>query len=405
MQVTGAIFHWVRAIRFLGADSSFPAALEELDDPVLPTGQWARVAVSFGGICGSDLHLFSPASDGSPTLVSFATPPFVLGHEIVGTIIEVGNDSSWSVGTRVAVDPILPCAVRGIEPLCVNCARGWAASCLELDTKVLTPGRSLGFTDGLGGGWAEQVLAHSSMLHEIPDEVSDRSSVLHEPISIALHGMGRRPPEPSTPVLIVGGGVIGTATLIALRALFPHNEVTVLVRHDHQINVAQICGATHVVCGTGATAFEQLAELIGTRPVGVGEDWMLTGGYPYVVEAGGSASSVTDSFRAVANRGTVIELGATGTGRIDMTSLWYKEATLIGSVDHGRDPKASIGEARPGRDHSIDVALDILAKGGLPEEVVITHEFELEDYRDAVAAGVNKSASKAVKVVFRPSGH
>ena len=92
---------------------------------------------------------------------------------------------------------------------------------------------------------------------------------------------------------------------------------------------------------------------------------MLTGGYPYVVEAGGSAASTTDAFRAVDNRGTIIQLGAVGTGRIDMTALWYKEAVLIGSVDHGRDPKASIGLAPEGRDHSIDVALDILAKADL----------------------------------------
>jgi threonine dehydrogenase-like Zn-dependent dehydrogenase len=93
-----------------------------------------------------------------------------------------------------------------------------------------------------------------------------------------------------------------------------------------------------------------------------------------------------------------------GTGRIDMTALWYKEAVLIGSVDHGRDPKASIGEAWTGRDHSIDVALDILAKGAFPEEVVVTHEFPLEGYRDAVTAGINKGASKAVKIAFRPNG-
>ena len=393
----------VRAIRFDGVDSSFPAALAEVPDPTLPNAQWARVEVSYGGICGSDLHQFSPASEGSPTLTSFATPPFILGHEIVGTIIEVGEDCPWSVGTRVAVDPILPCLTRGIDPPCANCARGWVASFLELDTGVLTSGRSLGFTDGLGGGWAEQVLAHSSMLHPIPDEVMDRAAVLHEPISIALHGMGRRPPDSGDPILIVGGGVIGITTLIALRSLFPTNEVTVLVRHPHQVAIAEACGATHVVCASGLEAFQQLAELMGTRAVGAGQDWMLSGGYPYVVEAAGSASSMTDSFRAVANRGTVIELGAMGTGRIDMTALWYKEATLIGSVDHGRDPKASIGEAQPGRDHSIDVALDILARHSFPDGLVVTHEFPLEGVREAVSAGVNKNLSHAVKVAFRPN--
>ncbi len=393
----------VQAVRFDLADPGFPASLAEVPEPQLPTGEWARVAVARGGICGSDLHLFSPSGGGSPTLVSLGTLPFVLGHEISGTVIEAGPDCSWSAGARVAVDPILPCRVRGIDPPCATCARGWPSSCLELDSRVLTPGRSIGYTDGLGGGWAEQVVAHASMLHAIPDGVPDRVAALHEPVSIALHGLGRRPPEGDDPVLVVGGGIIGLATLAALAALFPANPVTVLVRHAHQAAAARACGATHVVHGSGAEAFEQLAAIRGIRTVGSGQDWMLVGGFPYVVEAAGSAGSLTDALRAVANRGTVILLGALGTGTVDMTPLWYKEAVVIGSVDHGRDPAASIGLAVPGRDHSIDVALDVLARDGFPDDLVITHEFPLAGYRDAVRAGLDKVASNAIKVVFRPS--
>jgi threonine dehydrogenase-like Zn-dependent dehydrogenase len=361
------------------------------------------VSVATGGICGSDLHLFAPSGGGSPTLVSVGTLPFVLGHEIAGSIIEAGPDCPWAVGTRVAVDPILPCLVRGIVPPCANCERGWPSSCLELDSRVLTPGRSIGFTDGLGGGWADQVVAHASMLHEIPSGVPDRIAALHEPISIALHGLGRRPPDPGASILVIGGGIIGLATLIALKALFPDNPVTVMVRHPHQALAASACGATHVVEGSGAEAFDALAGILGVRAVGSGQDQMLVGGFPYVVEAAGSAGSTTDALRAVDNRGTVILLGAMGTGRVDMTPLWYKEAVVIGSVDHGRDPKASIGRAPPGRDHSIDVALDILAHQQLPDDLVVTHEFVLEDYREAVQTALDKVTTKAVKVVFRPA--
>jgi threonine dehydrogenase-like Zn-dependent dehydrogenase len=242
------------------------------------------------------------------------------------------------------------------------------------------------------------------MVHPIPEGVPDRTASLHEPISIALHGLGRRPPDPGEPILIVGGGIIGLAALIALRSLFSDHDVTVLVRHSHQADAALACGATHVVQGSGAAAFEQLSTLLGTRVVGSGDEWMLVGGYPYVIEAAGSAGSMTDSLRAVANRGTVLMLGAMGTGRVDMTPLWYKEAVVIGSVDHGRDPKASIGTAESGRDHSIDVALDILAQRRFPGDVVVTHEFPLEAYRQAVGAALDKEASRAVKVVFRPGG-
>lgn len=96
----------MKAVRYDLADASFPASLVDVSEPILPTGRWARVAVGVGGICGSDLHLFAPPSGGSPTLRGIADFPFELGHEIAGTIIEVGDDCPLAVGTRVAVDPI-----------------------------------------------------------------------------------------------------------------------------------------------------------------------------------------------------------------------------------------------------------------------------------------------------------
>ena len=117
---------------------------------MLPTGEWVRLSVGVGGICGSDLHLFAPASEGSPTLRGIADFPFELGHEIAGTIIEVGDDCPFAAGTRVAIDPTIPCLPRGIDPPCANCSKGWASSCLNFDSHVMTGGRAL----GTRGGWA-----------------------------------------------------------------------------------------------------------------------------------------------------------------------------------------------------------------------------------------------------------
>jgi D-arabinose 1-dehydrogenase-like Zn-dependent alcohol dehydrogenase len=134
------------------------------------------------------------------------------------------------------------------DPLCANCARGWTSSCPELDSRVVSGGRTLGFTKDLGGGWAEQVLAHASMLHTIRDTVPDRAASLHEPVSIAC-------------------------------------PVTVLARHDHQAAAAAACGADHVMQTDGTSAhFEELARLSGSRVIGRKADVMLMGGFPYVVE-------------------------------------------------------------------------------------------------------------------------
>jgi threonine dehydrogenase-like Zn-dependent dehydrogenase len=228
----------VRAVQFDMADPAFPASLVELDEPHLPGAGWARVAVTAGGICGSDLHLFAHNTGPSPTLAALGAFPFVLGHEIAGRVVEAGAGCPWPEGTRVAVDPCIPCLPRGIDPPCTNCARGWTSSCLNLDSRIVSSGRSLGFTTNLGGGWSEQVLAHVSMLHPLPDEVPDQAACLHEPISIACHGLLRAPPDDGDPVLVVGAGIIGLASVAALKGLFPRCPVTVLARHPHQAEAA-----------------------------------------------------------------------------------------------------------------------------------------------------------------------
>ena len=393
----------MRAVQFDYVDPGFPASLVDVPEPELPGAAWARVAVTTGGICGSDLHLFTHNVGPTPALFSMGTIPFVLGHEIAGSVIEVGPACSIDVGTRVAIDPCIACLPRGIDPPCDHCARGWSSSCLNLDSRRVSVGRTLGFTQGLGGGWADQVVAHESMLHRMPDTISDRGASLYEPLSIACHGLLRAPPEDGAPVLVVGAGVLGLAAIAGLKGLFPGSPVTSLARHPHQGTAAAACGADHVVMTEAANAhFEQLAQLSGSRVVGFKSDLMLMGGFPHVVEAVGAPGSVTEALRAVRHRGTVLLLGAAGVSEVDLTPVWYKEAALVGSIDHSVDAGAAPGLAGgPGR-HSVDRALDVLAAGLFPDDVVVTHEFELEQYREAITTAIDRADARALKVVFRP---
>jgi L-iditol 2-dehydrogenase len=389
----------MRAVEYNLKDPAFGAELIELDEPALPSSQWARVEVTVGGICGSDLHLFGHVPLRAPALAGFWTFPFLIGHEIAGRVVEVGSDCDIAVGTRVAVDPVLSCAARAVNPVCRMCAAGREASCLELGRGVMTPGMSIGFTTGLGGGWADQVLAHRSMLHPIPDAVPDAIASLHEPVSIGVHGLLRKPPRDGDPVLIVGAGIIGLAALAAVRALFPACEVTITARHEHQAAAARAAGAHHVVFSQDRSAhFEELAQISGAEVSGRGRGQMLLGGFPYVIEAVGGLESVTESIRLVDYWGTVLFIGAGGMGEVDLSALWFKEAELVGAWNHAHGTHPTRGTH-----HSIDLALEILAHGGLPESVV-THAFALEDVREAVATAIDKRDSHAIKVVFRPNG-
>jgi threonine dehydrogenase-like Zn-dependent dehydrogenase len=391
------------AVQFDMAEADFPVSLVDLPEPDLPGPDWARIGVARGGICGSDLHLFTRDTGPSPTLATLAAFPFVLGHEIAGRVLEAGPDCPFEEGERVAVDPCIPCVARGIDPPCANCTRGWSSSCLNLDSRIVSSGRTLGFTSDLGGGWSQQALGHRSMLHRLPDGVSDAAACLHEPVSIACHGLLRSPPVDGDPVLIVGAGIIGLAALAALRGLYPACPVTVLARHPHQMNAATSCGADHVVrADPDGAHYEALAALSGARVVGRRSEVMLMGGFPYVVEAVGSAGAVTGALRAVHHRGTVLLLGTAGISEVDLTPVWYKEAALVGSIDHSVDRGTAPGMAGGPDRHSVDRALDVLAAGLLPADAVITHVFPLEEYRTAVGTAIDRTTTGAIKVVFEP---
>jgi threonine dehydrogenase-like Zn-dependent dehydrogenase len=395
------------------ADPAFPVSLVDRDPHPLPGPDWARVRVTGGGICGSDLHLFDPTTGPTPQLLAYVALPMELGHEISGVVTEAGPEVTMSVGTRVAVDPVVGCLARGIEPRCPACRAGATASCHQLGSHRTTAGMMLGYSNDLGGGWSEEVLAHRSMLHAVPDAVPDRAIVLHEPLSIAVHGLLRRPPRPGDPVLVVGAGVIGLCVVAALRALFPDNPVTVVARHPHQHEVAARLGAAHLVTPTDDGSHRHtLAEQAGTTVVGT----LLAGGFPYVVEAVGTPTSIADCLASVAGGGSVLFLGATGMTEVDLTALWFKEVTVAGSFCHACDPPAGraaslaapfvdepvTAPADEPRVHSIDVALGILATGGLPAELLITHEFPLDEVRAAVTTALDRRGTGAIKVVLRP---
>jgi L-iditol 2-dehydrogenase len=389
----------MRSVQLDFADPSFPARLVEVDEPALPGRRWARVKVLGGGICGSDLHLFRETTGPIPLLAAFAPIPIELGHEVAGVVIETGPDCPVKVGTRVAIDPTISCVAREIDPPCRPCASGAPAACHNLTSRIVTPGLILGFTYGLGGGWSDQVVAHASMLHPLPDAVPDLAVTLHEPLSIAIHGLLRSPPPDGAPVLVAGAAIIGLGAVAGLRALFPAAEVTVLAKHEHQAQAAERLGAKHVVrLDPGGGHIAELARIAGTKTIGAGNEAMLAGGFPYVVEAVGTPQSITQALRFADGRGTVLFLGITGLVNVDLSPIWLKEIAFVGALNHAADAGPHGGSTA----HSIDRAIKIIAKTGFPAEALVTHEFPLADFRRGIETGLDRATSRAIKIVLRP---
>jgi threonine dehydrogenase-like Zn-dependent dehydrogenase len=206
------------AKRVKGLDTSrlSPLQLEEVAEPKLPTPEWVRVRPLLSGICGSDLGTLSAES--SPYFSPITSPPFVMGHEILGEVVE--DNSGLSSGERVVVEPALGCVVRGIEPPCAYCAFGRYALCVNVAKGDISPGIQTGFCGDTGGGWSEGTLvAHPSQLYRVPEEVSDEAAVAIEPLACAVHAALKVNPGPEETVLVIGAGSVGLFVVAALKQL------------------------------------------------------------------------------------------------------------------------------------------------------------------------------------------
>ena len=149
----------------------------EIDEPSLPGPDWVKIHTRYGGICGTDwgwIHLHN-----SLYLAPFGSERFVLGHENLGTIAEVGPEvEGWSVGERAIADLLLPCAPRGFEDACPACQRGDYNLCENFIEGALAPGSILGSCADTGGSWGPVYVAHRSQLVHVPEAVEDEDAIL-----------------------------------------------------------------------------------------------------------------------------------------------------------------------------------------------------------------------------------
>jgi threonine dehydrogenase-like Zn-dependent dehydrogenase len=240
------------------------------------------------------------------------------------------------------------------------------------------------------------VVVHRSQLHLAPGAVDDRGMALVEPLSIAMHGVLRRLPERGVPCLVIGAGTIGLAAVAALRALVPNNEVHVLARHAHQAAAATAVGATRtMLAGEDGDDVAALAELVGGRVTGTGRASMVWGGFPYVVDAVGSPASMNLALKVVGQEGTLLLLGAIANATVDLGPLWFKNIDVVGSFGY------AMHDFRDQRRHTFDMALDVLASGAFPSDLVVTHTFPLDDVRHALSVARARDEG-AIKVQLLP---
>lgn len=307
----------------------------------------AKIEVAVAGICGTDLHIL----DGEwPT-----KPPVVMGHEVSGTVVECGEGVAemW-FGARVVPEVLIA------DGTCEHCLRGQRTLCVNR--------RAIGRL--ADGGFTRFMNIPVANLHRIPDRLGLIEAALAEPLACVLGAMAF-PPEisPSDRVLVTGPGTIGL--LAAQVARLAGAKVTVVgTPHDtSRLATAQELGFTVM----GAEAIVDASEV---------EDR-----FDVVIECAGVATAANLMLRACARGGKYIQLGIFG-GAVPIEMDQFALKAISFTTYYGASP------------HALDMALQVLADGGINASAMISAIASLDEWESVFA---RTRAGEGLKFLFDPS--
>jgi L-iditol 2-dehydrogenase len=268
------------------------------------------VRVRACGICGSDVHGF----DGSS---GRRIPPAVMGHEAAGVVERVGSAvRGLSRGDRVTFDSTVSCG------RCAYCRHGRSNLC---DAR-----RVLGVSCGeyrQDGAFAEYVSVPAHVVYPLPEEVPFEHAAMVEPLSVAVHAVGRAP-TPARTAVVVGAGTIGLLVIQALRAAGIPRVIAVDV-DEGKLAFARRLGAEVALDPAAADVPAEVRRL-------------TEGGADVALECVGASEPITTAVACVRKGGAVVLVGnVTPTIALPLQAVVTGEITLLGTcASNGEYPRA-----------------------------------------------------------------
>ncbi len=275
------------------------------------------------------------------------------GHELAGTVVALGSGvEQVSVGDRVAVEPAVHCGV------CRFCVIGRWNLCEN--------GQGIGIS--LNGGSAEFACVPAANCHKVPDNMTMHAAALVEPLSCAIHGMDLLPRRAADHYLVYGAGTMGLLMLQMARASGAAS-VSVVDSDVGRLEPARRLGAD-----AAATSASELGREHG---------WSI------VVDCTGAVAAIEDAITRVDRGGTLQVFGvANAAARASLSpyEIYRKELTIVGSM-------AVL--------HSFGRAVEMIARGAVDADTMVSHQLALEDYGHAIDLFRAKVGGK---IIIRPDG-
>ena len=327
---------------------------EERDIPQ-PKDDEVLVKLEYVGICGSDLHYYESGAIGDYVV----KPPFVLGHEPGGTVVEVGkNVTHLKVGDRVALEPGKTCGH------CEFCKTGRYNLCPDVVFFATPP---------VDGVFQEYVAHEAGLCFKLPDNVSTMEGALIEPLAVGFHAARQGGAQAGQVAVVTGAGCIGLVSMMALKAMGVSKVYSVDVM-DKRLDKALELGADGVINGSREDAVKKVMELTG----GMGCD--------LVIETAGTEITTRQAVQMTKKGATIVLVGYSKTGEIKMPiSLALDKELTFKTVFRYR--------------HIYPMAIDAVASGRVNLKGIVTNEFALDDIQEAMDESVNNKADMVKAVV------
>jgi L-iditol 2-dehydrogenase len=303
----------------------------------------ALIKVGAATTCGTDLKAYRR---GHPVLMKVV--PSLFGHEVAGTVAEVGSGvKRFQPGTRVVVANSAPCN------RCFFCLRGRQSLCEDL---LL-----------LNGAYAEYLLVPARIVEqnvrELPPDLPFTSAALTEPLACALHGIEASDIHPGESVVIIGGGPLGLLLLAV--AKMKGARVILCGRGDERLALAQALGADDIIDAHQMP--DIAAEVAAVRALTDGQR-----GADVVIEAVGEPALWEAAVQMVRRGGLVNFFGGCAAGStisLATQPLHYDEITLKGVFHH--------------TPYYFSTALQLIAQRRIPVERLISGSFPLARLHEA----------------------
>ena len=315
------------------------------------------IEVKACGICGSDVH----GIDGSS---GRRLPPIIMGHEAAGVICQTGsNVTDWQAGDRVTFDSTVSCGG------CHFCRRGEINLC---DNRLVLGVSCDEFHRD--GAFAEYVAVPQNILYRLPDGVTFEHAAMVEPVSIAVHAVGRVPIELGDTAVVVGTGMIGLLAVQAARAAGCGQVIAVDVEQS-KLDLALELGADEAF----SPQETDVLAAVRRRTQGRGAD--------VVFEAAGFGDTVSLAIESVRKGGSIGLIGNLSPQvPLALQSVVTRELTFYGSC-------ASRGE--------YPACLEMIARGTIQVAPLISATTDLPGAADWFARLYAKEEG-VMKVMVRP---